>query len=75
MIKNMYIPARFDAPQLFTVHRLERGSALDKATMGEKITLQQRSLKVELQLSSFATFPLFEKHVASKFELEPGVRF
>ncbi|CAM9825307.1 unnamed protein product [Scytosiphon promiscuus] len=40
--------------------------------MGEKITLQRRSLKVDIQLSSFATFPAFESHVASKFELEAG---
>lgn len=41
--------------------------------MGEKITLQRRSLKVDVQLSAFATFSIFEKHVASKFELETEV--
>eukprot|EP00903_Cladosiphon_okamuranus_P018047 g16608.t1 len=34
------------------------------------ITLQRRSLKVDVQLSSFATFHLLEKHVKSKFDLE-----
>lgn len=41
--------------------------------MGERITLQRRSLKVEVQLSSFATFLLFEQHVKTKFELEAAV--
>lgn len=41
--------------------------------MGESITLQQRSLKVDVPLSSFATFLLFEQHVKSKFELEAAV--
>lgn len=41
--------------------------------MGESITLQRRSLKVNVQLSSFATFVLFEQHVKSKFELDAAV--
>ncbi|CAM9801347.1 unnamed protein product [Pylaiella littoralis] len=40
--------------------------------MGENITLQRRSSKVDIQLSSFATFVLFKKHVESKFELQEG---
>ncbi|CAM9694192.1 unnamed protein product [Ectocarpus sp. 12 AP-2014] len=38
--------------------------------MGEKITLQRRGSKAEIQLSSFATFSLFEKHVKSEFGVE-----
>lgn len=41
--------------------------------MGESITLQRRSLKVDVQLSSFATFVLFEQHVKSKFDLTGAV--
>lgn len=53
----------------------QRGGKKYKYSMGENITLQRRSLKVDVQLSSFATFVLFEKHVESKFELKAGVRF
>lgn len=42
--------------------------------MGESITLQRRNLKVEVQLSSFDTFAVFEKHIKSKFDLDDGVR-
>ncbi|CAM9172184.1 unnamed protein product, partial [Ectocarpus sp. 12 AP-2014] len=38
--------------------------------MGERITLQRRGSKAEFQLSSFATFALFEKHIKSKMEVD-----
>lgn len=41
--------------------------------MGDSITLQRRSLKVDVELSSFKTFALFEKHVESKFDVKQGV--
>ncbi|CAM9929008.1 unnamed protein product, partial [Ectocarpus fasciculatus] len=43
--------------------------------MGEKITLQRRGSKAEIQLSSFATFPLFKKHVESEFGVEVDEEF
>lgn len=51
-----------------------RGGKAHKGIMGDSITLQRRSSKVDIQLSSFQTFALFEKHVESKFDLEEGVR-
>lgn len=41
-----------------------------RGSMGERITLQRRGSKAEFQLSSFATFSLFEKHVKSKLEVD-----
>lgn len=42
--------------------------------MGELVTLQRHSTKIDVQLEPLATFEAFEKHVGAKFELADGVR-
>lgn len=41
--------------------------------MGEAITLQRRSSKIDVHLTSFASFSAFEKYIGGKFGLKDEV--
>ncbi|CAM9280554.1 unnamed protein product [Ascophyllum nodosum] len=55
--------------------QLGRDNICDLKMSDERITLQRRSVKVDFNLTDFATFFAFENHVAREFQINEKAKF